>query len=185
MPSAPRAQARLKAARVFSGASRDAPRCDPSAERYRVDEPAFDKLKTLDGKPFSLMPQVAFVEVFGPRGDERVFTIVHNSAYSNNAQIFREAQRRIPEEDYLTVVRGFIGSYPNVFFQLHEQDLDKFVEAIIGLRSEEDYAKLVERYGTRRNATWFWRLSDKFHAYYRKNHPIEAGLFDLNRYENR
>jgi hypothetical protein len=156
-----------------------------SAERYRVDEPAFDKLKTLDGKPFSLMPQVAFVEVFGPRGDERVFTIVHNSAYSNNAQIFREAQRRIPEEDYLTVVKGFIGSYPNVFFQLHEQDLDKFVEAIIGLRSEEDYAKLVERYGTRRNATWFWRLSDKFHAYYRKNHPIEAGLFDLNRYENR
>ena len=155
------------------------------ASRYQVTEAAFDKLRNIDGKPFSLMPHVAFVEVFGAAGEEKAFSIVHNSAHSNNAQIFREAQRRIPEEDYLTVVHGFIGSYPNVFFQVHEQELDKFVDDIIALRSEADYAALVDRHGTRRNATWFWRLSDKFHNYYRKHYPVEAGLFDLNRYENR
>ena len=156
-----------------------------SAERYAVQEAAFEPLRDLDGKPFSLMPQVAFVQVIGSRGDERVYTLLHNSAYSNNAQMFREAQRRIPVEDYITVVRGFIGAYPNVFFQVPEKNLESFVASIIALKNEGDYSALVDRYGARRNATWFWRLSDKLHAHYREHHPIEAGLFDLNRYENR
>jgi hypothetical protein len=155
------------------------------SKRYAIDEPALARLTKLDGRPFSLMPEVAFVEVFGARGEERVYTLLHNSGYSNNAQLFREAQRRIPEEDYLTVVKGFVGSYPNVFFQVPEQNLEQFVTSIIGLENEGDYSALVDRYGTRRNATWFWRLSDKFHARYRRDHPVEAGLFDLNRYENR
>ena len=156
-----------------------------TAPRYSVTDPAFDRLKTLNGNPFRLMPQTAFLEVLGSSGQEKYYTLVHNSGYLNNAQIFKEAQRRIPQEDYLTVAKGFIGSYPNVFFQLSEQDLDGFISAIIALRTEQDYAALVSRYGVRRNATWFWRLSDKFHAAYKKSNPIEAGLFDLNRYENR
>jgi hypothetical protein len=155
------------------------------AERYQTRDPHFTRLQTLDGRPFSIMPEVAFVEILTASGEERVYSIVHNSGYSNNAQIFKEAQRRIPEEDYLTVVKGFIGSYPNVFFQLHEKDIGAFVAAIESMRSEQDYRQLVSRYGVRRNATWFWRLSDKFHAHYKKHYPVEAGLFDLNRYENR
>jgi len=160
---------------------------EPGAEAhgYNVSDPHFAPLHNLSGPPFSFMPEVAFVEVLGADGGEQVYSIIHNDSYSNNAQVFKEAERRIPSEDYLTVVTGFIGSYPNVFFQLHEKDLGNFVKAIIALRSEQDYAELVSRYGVRRNAPWFWQLSDKFHAYYKKHYPIEAGLFDFNRYENR
>ncbi len=125
------------------------------------------------------------MEVLGAGGVEQRSSIIRPDSYSTNAQVFQEAERRIPSEDSLTVVKGFIGSYPNVFFQLHEKDLGDFIKAIIALRSEQDYAGLVSRYGVRRNAPWFWRLSDKFHAYYKKHYPTEAGLFDLNRYENR
>tara|TARA_R110002110_G_scaffold91264_2_gene237532 strand:+ start:152347 stop:154599 length:2253 start_codon:yes stop_codon:yes gene_type:complete len=159
------------------------PRAD--AARYNKVHSAFDRLNTLTGKPFSLMPEVSFVDVLDGRGEHQIFTIVHNSGHSNNAQIFNEDERRIPEEDYLTVVRGFIGSYPNIFFQLPERDLPAFVKTIEGMRSEQDYARLVSSYGVRRTAPWFWKLSDTFHQHYRDNHPIEAGLFDLNRYENR
>ena len=155
------------------------------APRYQVQDPTFEALQKLDGKPFSLMPEVAFLQVFGPKGDKRYYSLVHNNGYLNNAQMFKEAQRRIPEEDYITVTRGFIGSYPNAFFQLHEQDLQGFVDAIIALRTERDYAALVSRYGVRRNATWFWRLSDDMHQAYQRLEPVESGLFDLNRYENR
>jgi hypothetical protein len=155
------------------------------AARYQVQDPAFMALQNLNGKPFALMPQVAFLEVFGATGEERYYTLVHNAGYLNNAQMFNEEQRRIPEEDYITVARGFIGSYPNVFFQLHEKDLQGFIDAIIAMRTERDYATLLGRYGVRRNATWFWRLSDKMHSAHRRYAPVEAGLFDLNRYENR
>ena len=156
-----------------------------ATNRYSISNADLLRLQTLTGKPFSLMPQVAFVDVLDGRGHSSMYTLVHNSAYSNNAQIFKEAQRRIPVEDKLTIAKGFIGSYPNVFFQLNEQDLGKFVSDIESMRDEQDYARLVSRYGVRRNASWFWRLSDKFHTRYQDHYPIEAGLFDLNRYENR
>jgi hypothetical protein len=66
-----------------------------------------------------------------------------------------------------------------------EQDLADFVDAIESMRSEEDYARLVSDYGVRRTEPIFWPLSDRLHADYRKLFPREAGLFDLNRYENR
>jgi hypothetical protein len=160
----------------------------PGAEatQYQPADPRFNKLQTLQGKPFSLMPEVAFVAVANANDEISIFTIVHNDAYANNAQIFGEAQRRIPEEDYLTIVKGFIGAYPNVFFQLPDSELSQFVADLEAMRSEDDYAELVSEYGVRRtNLSSFWPLSDKLNAHYLENSPIEAGLFDLNRYENR
>jgi hypothetical protein len=156
-----------------------------TAPRYRTTDPRFDRLQTLQGSPFSLMPEVSFLQVTSADQQQHVYTIVHNDGYSNNAQVFQEAQRRIPEEDYLTVVKGFIGSYPNAFFQVPEAELDEFVKAIETLRNEDDYANLVSFYGVRRSQATFWPVSDKLHAHYRNAWPREAGLFDLNRYENR
>ena len=156
-----------------------------SAPRYQPVDPRFSRLQALSGKPFSFMPETAFVQVLEVSGEHSVYTIIHNSAYLNNTQLFREEQRRVPVEDYLTVVKGFIGSYPNMFFRLPAGQLGDFTAAIEGLRSEEDYAELVTRYGVRRTDPGFWGLSDSFHRYYSELAPVEAGLFDYNRYENR
>lgn len=156
-----------------------------SAPRYQPVDPHLAKLQSLSGKPFSLMPDVSFVQVFDGAGGEAVYTIIHNSAFLNNTQLFQEERRRLPVEDTLTVVKGFIGSYPNMFFQMPEDQLSDFVAAIEALKSEVDYARIVDIYGVRRTAPWFWKLSDSFYDYYQQNIPIEAGIFDLNRYENR
>jgi hypothetical protein len=157
-----------------------------TAERYQPADSHFDNLQTLQGTPFSLMPEVSFLQVVGNDPDDYAYyTIVHNDAFLNNAQVFHENQRRVPEEDYLTVVKGFIGSYPNAFFQVPESELDDFVDAIESMRNETDYARLVSFYGIRRNQATFWPLSDKLLQHYRETFPREAGLFDLNRYENR
>jgi len=158
---------------------------DSAAPRYQPVDPRFARLQNLSGKPFSFMPEVAFVQVLDEGGGKSAYTIIHNSAYLNNTQLFREEQRRIPVEDYVTVVRGFIGSYPNIFFQLPAQQLGDFVAAIETLRSEQDYASLLQRYGVRRTDPRFWQLSDSLYQQYREIAPVEAGLFDLNRYENR
>ena len=142
---------------------------------------AFDLLVRSRGAHNSFMPQASFVNVIGENLDE-VFTLVRNAGYSNIAQIFKEEERRLPEEDSMTVVRGFLGAYPNYFFQVSEKELRSFAERITALDSEAAFAALRERYGVPRNAPWFWRLSDKLHRMYREQKPIEAGLFDYNRY---
>ena len=96
-----------------------------------------------------------------------------------------EPARLAPDEDTLTIVKGFLGAYPNMFFQIQEAELDEFVGAVKALDSEENYGTLIDQFGVRRTAPWFWKLSDAIHARYHAAYPIEAGLFDLNRYENR
>jgi hypothetical protein len=156
-----------------------------AAERYQPTDPRFDRLQTLAGQPFSLMPEVSFLQVITDDSEDRFYTIVHNDAYLNNAQVFQEEQRRVPQEDYLTVVNGFIGSYPNVFFRILDSQLNDFVKTLESMRSEQDYANLVSFYGVRRTQPEFWSQADTFNAHYKNTFPRESGLFDLNRYENR
>ena len=145
---------------------------------------AFEAMEQHTGAHNSYLPQVSFVNVVGEDTDE-VFTVLRNSGYSNIAQLFKEEDRRLPEEDSLTVVKGFIGAYPNYFFQVTSAEISAFVEQIGSLASDADYVALTKRWGVPRNATWFWRISDKFHQRYKTQHPIESGIFDYNRYSGR
>jgi len=156
-----------------------------AAARYAVEAPALEGLMEAASSAYSFLPEVAFMQVLPRRGPPRYYTLLHNRAFSNNAQLFNEEDRRLPDEDTLSVVKGFLGAYPNQFFQLTEGELDAFVGAIRGLAGADDYVRLVERFGVRRTAPWFWKLADDMHDRYFATQPVEAGLFDLNRYENR
>jgi hypothetical protein len=46
------------------------------------------------------------------------------------------------------------------------------------------FTALVDRFGVRRSSARFWQTVDWFNADHRRRNPVEAGLFDLNRYEN-
>ncbi|WP_243391588.1 fatty acid cis/trans isomerase [Pseudohalioglobus lutimaris] len=131
----------------------------------------------------SFLPDVSFINLIG-REQDRFYTMLRNSAHSNIAQLFREDERRLPGEDSITLVQGFIGAYPNYFFQVEETELTKFAADIAALKSEKEYQALLTRYGVRRNAPWFWRFVDKAHARYEWQNPVEYGLFDLNRYSS-
>lgn len=159
-----------------------------SARRYdyhgKVAAPvseALDSLVAGVGKHNRFMPQVSFLNVVGGAG-EQVFTLLRDSGYSNIALPFLEKSRRLPEEDRLTVVQGFIGDHPNLFFEVHEKQLPLFAADIAALQSAEDWEVLRHRYAVARNAPWFWRVSDAFHRRHLDADPLYNGLFDYNRY---
>jgi hypothetical protein len=155
------------------------------AERYELRHEPLRPLMMTANRSFSFLPEVIFLQVLGRRGERDYYTLVHNQAFKNNAQLFREEDRRLPGEDTLTVVSGFLGAYPNQFLQLQESELPRLVQLLESLSSDADYTALLDRYGVRRTAPWFWKLSDDMHAHYRERFSEEAGLFDLNRYDNR
>ncbi len=144
----------------------------------------FDQLEGDVGSHNSYLPQVSFLNVIGDRRDE-VYTLLRNSGYTNIAQLFGEDERRLPEEDGLTVVRGFLGAYPNYFFQVNEKELGAFASRIASLDSSEDYDQLLERWGVHRTDPWFWRVSDKLHHMLREEDPVNNGLLDYSRYHAR
>ena len=142
---------------------------------------ALQQMEQSPGAHNTYLPEVSFIHVVGGL-QSRPLTLLRNSGYSNIAQIFREQERRLPEEDSVTLVNGFIGAYPNYFFEVNIKQLPLFAADIMAMRSENDFAVLQDRYGVRRNKAWFWRVSDSLHKMHLASDSLRTGLFDYNRY---
>ncbi len=143
-----------------------------------------DRLNNLTGAPVNLLPETAFVQISGDAGDEYV-TLVHNDAYANLSSVFREKKNRLPEEDTLSVIPGFIGAYPVAFYKVSEQGISNFVDSISQIETEDDYAEFLDSYGIRRTDMNFWQHSDRIHTAFRQEGAVGFGMFDYNRLENR
>ncbi len=142
---------------------------------------ALQSMMAKHGAHNRFLPDTSILNVVSDDSD-RYYTMLKNVGHTNIAQPFNESARKLPEEDYLTVVPGFLGAYPNYFFQVNESEMPAFAKAVTQLSSRKDFAALRARYGVARNVPWFWRLSDKLHAHARAQDPIAFGLFDYNRY---
>lgn len=164
---------------------------DVVEHRYDMDDVPADiemPLRALAqniGRTLERVPQTAFILVpDAPRGMQ-VFTLVRNDGHSNIASPFDEKSRRLPNENTLTIARGFIGTYPNAFFVVPRAELGAFAKQLGSVASDADYAALQKGYGVRRTDADFWTTSDRLTDIYRDRWPIEAGVLDLSRYENR
>ena len=143
------------------------------------------RLAAVRGHALSYLPEASILTVRDTAGAERHFSLIANRAHSNVAELFDEAERRLPDEDSVVLASGFIPAYPNAFFLVQRAQLGQFVDAVAGLSSEADYAALASAYGVRRTSPRFWAHSDALHAAWRRTEPREAGLLDYNRLENR
>ncbi len=143
-----------------------------------------ERLNRLVGAPVNPLPQTAFLRITGDSGDEYV-TLIHNDAYANMVSVFRPGKNRLPEEDTLSVIPGFIGAYPGAYYVVDEQEIASFVDAVSSLETERDYANLMDKYGIRRTDVNFWRHSDTIHAAFRNMDPVTYGVFDYSRLDNR
>jgi len=143
-----------------------------------------ERLAALRGRALSHLPEAAILTV-RDAGRDYHFSLIANRAHSNVAELFDEAERRLPDEDSLLVASGFIPAYPNAFFVVESSKLPGFVDAVARLASETGYSELLSGYGVRRTDARFWAHSDALHLAWRRSAPREAGLFDYNRFENR
>ncbi len=95
-----------------------------------------------------------------------------------------EDLRRERRFDTLTVIPGFLGSYPNFFFEVDKAQLPEFITAIKQARSDKEREAFYKKFGIRRTNPKIWQSVDWFNAQHKKYRGVRAGLFDLNRYLN-
>jgi len=129
------------------------------------------------------MPEAAFLRVLtGQPDNDLAYTLVRNEAHRNVAFMFDEAGRREPDKDTLTAYPGLLGSYPNFFFVAQLSEIDAFGAALRAVESRGDLLEVVEHYGVRRTHPLIWEHFGWFVDYMRRKQPVEAGIYDLNRY---
>lgn len=164
------------------------PPCDrPGATATEKSvERALQRIASVRGPWVARMPEVAVLRVRTNANGEQglVYSLVHNVAHTNVADMFREDKRLIPADDTLSVVRGHFGSYPNFFFEIDAAQADAFASELSAVASDAAFEQFVARHGVRRTDPRFWATSDWLRADALRANATEAGIYDLDRYEN-
>ncbi|PLX59535.1 MAG: 9-hexadecenoic acid cis-trans isomerase, partial [Vibrio alginolyticus] len=148
-------------------------------------EQQLQRIGQVRGEGLKTVPQITMLMVRSQSGKDELFTLLHNNAHTNISSLFDEESNRDFANDDMTIVRGVVGSYPAAFFSINENQVKEFVDQFSAIQNESDYVKLLDNFAIRRSSEKFWPFSDRLHNWYRTKQPIEFGLLDYNRFENR
>jgi hypothetical protein len=144
---------------------------------------ALQKVTGLRGPAIQVVQDLAFIHVVtGNKDNDLAYTVIRNKALSNNSFMFGEERRRIVADDTLTIVKGYTGSYPNSFTRVNLDEIEDFVESFLKIRDQLSYYNLARQHGIRRTSPDFWEEADWHYHKYLKDEPVEAGLFDMYRF---
>jgi hypothetical protein len=159
-------------------------RAETTPVQQQVDD-EIRKLTILQGLELGVLPEMSLLRIkTGDPGGDLVYTLLIDKAYSNISKMLREGSRRLPKNDRITVVPGFVGSYPNFFFSVEKNRLGEFVNKIRTAKTEADLESFYSQFGIRRTNPEIWQHSDWFNEQHKKYRGLHAGLLDLSRYEN-
>jgi hypothetical protein len=138
------------------------------------------------------MPFIAVVNDYGANlaylrirlksGKDAVVSVVVNRWHDNVAFLIGEDGRLDPSKDDADFIPGLIGSYPNYFFDVTEDDLSDFIELLNNFKGDERDLARLSKYGINRSDDRFWPAYDWFQKRFNEDEPVRGGLFDLNRY---
>jgi hypothetical protein len=133
----------------------------------------------------SYKANLAFVRIVRENRPDACFTIVVNRWHDNVSYYAMLLEKNVLDssKDNMDILPGFVGSYPNYFFKIHEKDLPEFLELLSDKEKmgEAEIERFVG-YGINRADPQFWQEYDWFQQRFFQEQPVEAGLFDLNRY---
>lgn len=129
------------------------------------------------------LPEVTFLRIEKEDQSYEVYTILRNRQHKNVAFIFGESLRRQEELDTLTILPELVGSYPNMIFRIKETDLGEFVDSLKEAGSKIAFTNLVDRWGVMRMSPGFWSILHDFTRHTKQTEPLEAGIYDINRYQ--
>lgn len=117
-----------------------------------------------------------------PNREDIVVSAVVNRWHDNVKFVFQEDLFLDPTRDRVNFIPGFIGSYPNYFFEVDYSEIPDFLEILGIFDGSFEHRKWLDLYGVNRARENFWEVYDWFQYTFQKNNPETGGLFDLNRY---
>ena len=118
------------------------------------------------------MPDSTYLPIF----------IVVNRWHDNVNSLFNKYDSIDSDKDTIDFLSVNAGSYPNMFVDVDYKDLPDFFDLIQNYDESEVYTQKIEKYFVSRSGEKFWDMYDWFQEYLDKSDPVQAGLYDLNRY---
>ena len=123
-----------------------------------------------------------FVRVTMADGTYMTRNLIINRWHDNVNSLFAERFRLDSSKDSMDILEGHIGSYPNAFVIVDFKDFEDFVRLMKSMTGTDDEIARLKKYFVSRSDPQFWEIYDWFTEEFKRTDPINAGLYDLNRY---
>ncbi|WP_213880079.1 fatty acid cis/trans isomerase [Pseudomonas sp. dw_358] len=157
------------------------------SETFRDVEQSLSRLVSRPAaglKVIDQLPEASLLRIDDGHGHRVVYSMLRNRSHTNVAFLLGEAYRYRPGLDTLTIYPGVLSSYPNFMFNIPADQVPAFVDAMTAAKDAPAFDKIVERWGIRRSHPQFWFFFHDMTTYLQETDPQEAGVLDMNRYEN-
>ncbi len=113
----------------------------------------------------------------------RVYSLVANRVYKSQYTLLFQNGQALPAEDTVSVYRGVVNGYPNLFVDLDLVDAKHFLADLRAVETESDWTRVALKYGVLRNSQRFWPLYDWFNDWNFSTMGSAAGWLDLSYYD--
>jgi len=123
-----------------------------------------------------------FIRIDLSDGTHIVKNLIINRWRDNVSSLFNGKEVLDSSKDTMDILDASIGSYPNVFVIVKGKDFPKFLDLMKNMKGTIDEYHELQKFFISRSDKDFWKYYDWFQDYFYKIQPIEAGLYDLNRY---
>lgn len=158
---------------------------DSGTSLVTVNQGELAQLQKLPNLAVQQLGQISFIYVEDEMSHQQSFTLLRHNSYKNVSSLLFSESNHLPKIDHAELFHGYIGSYPQVIFNVKKSQLSAFVQQFTSVVDKKSYKQLLDNFGIRRTHPDFWRYSDKVHQVHKKDDNIVYGLFDYNRLENR
>lgn len=126
---------------------------------------------------------LAYVRVKKPAGDDEVISIVVHRWHDDVLGRMDEEVKLNPDRDEADFFRNtMIGCYPNYFFVVDLDDLQRFLHMLYTYDGSDGAVKDLLEFGINRARDDFWQHYDWFQDRFNQEYKHLGGRLDLNRY---
>ena len=126
---------------------------------------------------------LAHIRIRMDNDKDLMYSMVVNRWHDNVSFMFNEDLRLDAKKDKLNFIEGFVGSYPNIYLDIKQDEIPEFFDLLSHYSKDDDhYAKEIRKFSVNRSEDNFWEVYDWFQSKYYESDKLNSGLFDLNRY---
>ncbi|NWB83649.1 fatty acid cis/trans isomerase [Pseudomonas gingeri] len=166
------------------GAYCSRPNIDPGLQEAEQSLSRLTSRPAAGLKVVEQLPEATMLRIESRSGKREIYSLLRNRAHSNVAFMLGEASRYQPGLDTVTIYPGILSSYPNFMFNIPADQVPEFVDAMEQSKDAANFEKIVQRWGIRRSHPQFWQYFHDLTTYLQETDPVNAGVLDMNRYEN-
>lgn len=169
----------LRAGEAYRGLPASYASPDDYLQAFRsLSQPGMPFLSAFDDSNTNL----AYVRIRRRTGGDVAGSLVVNRWHDNVAFLLGENAALDASKDSVDFIPGLIGSYPNYFLDVREEDLADFFDLLAHFKKGRRDAERLSRYVVNRADERLWDVYDWFQQRFSADEPVDGGLFDLNRY---